>query len=45
MNVPVDHVVAAILDGPVAAIGGEDGFGRGLFGRVTGDAQGQFGGE
>ena len=43
MKIPVDNIVAAILDDPVATTGGEDVFGRGLFGRVAGDAQRHLG--
>ena len=43
VKVPVDNVVAAILDDPMAAIGGEDVFWGGLFGRMAGDTQRQLG--
>jgi hypothetical protein len=38
MKIPVDNIVSAILDDPVAAIGGKDGFWRGLLRRMAGDA-------
>ncbi len=42
VEVPVEDVVAAILDSPVAAIGGEDALGAGLFRRLTGDTKSVF---
>ena len=45
MKIPVDDVVAAILDDPVPAIGGEYALGIGLFGRPTGDAKRVFDGD
>ena len=40
VEIPVDNVVAAVLYGPVSAIGGQHLFGLSLFGRLTGDAKG-----
>ena len=45
MEIPVDEVVAAILDDPVSAIGGEDVRWIGLLGSVTGDAKGVLDGD
>jgi len=40
VEVPVDHIVATVFDGPVTAIGGEDALWAGLFRRrTTGDSQ------
>ena len=44
MEVPVDSVMAGILDNPVPAIGGEHALWIGLFGRLAGDAQRVFDG-
>ena len=43
MEVPVDNVVALILDDPVAAICGENVLRWGLIGRKAGHAQGHLG--
>jgi hypothetical protein len=45
VEIPVDEVVAAILDDPVSAIGGEDVRWIGLLGSVTGDAKGVLDGD
>ena len=39
MEIPIDDVVATVFYGPVAAVGGEDSLGSGLFGCLTSDAQ------
>ncbi|MDZ7581923.1 MAG: hypothetical protein U5R30_15395 [Deltaproteobacteria bacterium] len=42
--VPVDNVVATVFDAPVAAVGGQNAFGIGLFRGTAGDAVGDFAG-
>ena len=45
IEVPIDDIVAAIFDGPMAAIGGQDTPWVGLFWRTAGDPQGGFQGQ
>ena len=42
VEIPVDDVVAAVFDRPVAAIDFEEALGPGLFGRAAGDTQCRF---
>ena len=45
MEIPVDDVVATVFNDPVAAIGAEDGWGRGLLRWLAGDTQCLLNGE
>jgi len=44
VKVPIENVVAAVFDGPVAAVDIEEALGIGLLGRAAGDAVGEIAG-